>query len=104
IDHVGVTAGALFYLVSSTLTVTAFFLLTELVERGREFGADMLALTREAFGEGDEEEAEDQEEVGIAVPATLAILGLSFLGCAVLIAGLPPLSGFIAKFALLATL
>lgn len=104
IDHVGVTAGALFYLVSSTLTVTAFFLLTELVERGREFGADMLALTREAFGEGDEEEAEGEEEVGIAVPATLAILGLSFLGCAVLIAGLPPLSGFIAKFALLATL
>jgi multicomponent K+:H+ antiporter subunit D len=31
--HVGVTGGALFYLVSSTLGIAAFFLLIELVER-----------------------------------------------------------------------
>ena len=50
--QVGVTGGALFYLVSSTLGISAFFLLIELVERGREPGADVLAVTREAYGDG----------------------------------------------------
>ena len=98
--QVGVTGGALFYMVSSTLGISAFFLLIELVERGREPGADVLAVTREAYGEGDEE-LDDEDEVGIAIPATMGMLGLAFIGCALVIAGLPPLSGFIAKFALL---
>ena len=97
--QVGVTGGALFYLVSSTLGLGAFFLLIELVERGREPGADVLAVTREAYGEVDD--LEDSNEVGIAIPATMAILGVAFIGCALVISGLPPLSGFIAKFALL---
>jgi multicomponent K+:H+ antiporter subunit D len=97
--QVGVTGGALFYLVSSTLGLGAFFLLIELVERGREPGADVLAVTREAYGETDD--LEDSNEVGIAIPATMAILGVAFIGCALVISGLPPLSGFIAKFALL---
>ncbi|WP_424629728.1 monovalent cation/H+ antiporter subunit D [Bradyrhizobium sp. SYSU BS000235] len=97
--QVGVTSGALFYLVSSTLGISAFFLLVELVERGREPGADMIAVTREAYGEDDEEH--EQEEVGITIVATMGLLGIAFIGCALVIAGLPPLSGFIAKFALL---
>ena len=97
--QVGVTGGALFYLVSSTLGLGAFFLLIELVERGREPGADVLAVTREVYGE--EDDLEGSSEVGIAIPATMAILGLAFIGCALVISGLPPLSGFIAKFALL---
>ena len=97
--QVGVTGAALFYLISSTLGLGAFFLLIELVERGREPGADVLAVTREVYGE--EDELEESEEVGIAIPATMGILGLAFIGCALVISGLPPLSGFIAKFALL---
>jgi multicomponent K+:H+ antiporter subunit D len=96
----GITAGALYYMIGSTLGTAAFFLLVELVERGREPGADMLAVTREVYGEG-EDDIEEDDEVGITVPATMAMLGLGFIACASMIAGLPPLSGFIAKFALL---
>ena len=100
---VAVVAAALFYLVSSTLALSALFLLVELAERGRRAGADILAVTLEAFGEFDEESLE-YEDIGTAIPATMAMLGLSFVCCALLISGLPPLSGFIAKFALLRAL
>ncbi|WP_276120027.1 monovalent cation/H+ antiporter subunit D [Pararhizobium qamdonense] len=94
-----VIGGALFYLVSSTLTICAFFLLIELVERARDAGADVLAVTMEAYGDVDENEAE--KEGGVAVPGTMAVLGLCFCACAILLSGLPPLSGFLAKFAML---
>jgi multicomponent K+:H+ antiporter subunit D len=100
--HVAVTGAALYYLVASTLGVSAFFLLIELVDRGRRPGADVLAVTADAFGLDDE--LEPEEEVGVAIPATMAILGVSFACCALLVAGLPPLPGFIAKFALLTAL
>jgi multicomponent K+:H+ antiporter subunit D len=97
--QVAVTGGALFYLVSSTFGLAAFFLLIELVERGRDPGADMIAITREIYGE---EHELDTEEHGQAIPATLGMLGIAFIACALVLSGLPPLSGFIAKFALLA--
>ncbi len=95
-----VTGAALFYVISSTLALGALFLLIELVERGREPGADVLATTREFYGEEDQQGV--PEEVGMAIPAAMAMLGLAFIGCALVVCGLPPLSGFIAKFALLA--
>lgn len=97
-----VIGSTLFYLVSSTLGIAALFLLVELVERIRDPGADVLAVTMEAFGEGDDEGL--AEEIGVAIPATIAILGGSFIACALLLAGLPPFSGFIAKFAMMAAM
>jgi multicomponent K+:H+ antiporter subunit D len=100
----GMTAAALFYLVSSTMTLSAFFLLVELVERGRTPADDVLAVTLEVYGAEEEDSAEEQEEVGVAIPALLAVLGVAFIACAVLLSGLPPLSGFIAKFSILSSL
>jgi multicomponent K+:H+ antiporter subunit D len=98
------TGAALYYLVASTLGVSAFFLLIELVERAREPGADVLAVTAAAFLGAEEEEGQPEEQVGVAIPATMALLGLSFACCGLLIAGLPPLPGFIAKAAMLGAL
>jgi multicomponent K+:H+ antiporter subunit D len=104
VNRPDVTAGALFYLVISVLALGAFYLVVELVERGREFGADMLAVTREAFGDTEEAIDERDEEIGPIIPSMMAILGMSFLASALLISGLPPLAGFVAKFAILSGL
>jgi multicomponent K+:H+ antiporter subunit D len=98
-----VTGAALYYLIVSTLGVSALYMLIELVERMRGPAADIIAVTAEAFGDM-EAEPEPEEEIGLAIPATIALLGLSFAACALLLAGLPPLPGFLAKFALLASL
>ena len=98
--NTAMAGAALFYMVSSTLTIAAFFLLIELVERGQDAAANVLAVTMEAYG--DDEEEEEEEEVVAVLPATLAILGTFFAICAILLIGLPPFSGFIAKFLILA--
>ena len=71
-----VIAPALFYLVTSTLGTAALFLLVELIERSRAPGANLLAVTADAFAVDDE--AEPEELVGVLIPATMAVLGLAF--------------------------
>ncbi|EJF80123.1 hypothetical protein MCO_00340 [Bartonella sp. DB5-6] len=95
IGNTALTAGALFYIVSSTLALGAFFLLVELVERCQDVAANVLTVTMEVYGDDEEEE---DDEVGTYLPVTLAILGACFSICAILIIGLPPFSGFVAKF------
>ncbi len=95
------TGGALFYLVSSTLTIGALFLLIELIERGQNPGADLIALTAETL---DEDTAEEAQSSNAGFSGTPAVLGACFVGCALLLIGLPPFSGFVAKLAMLAAL
>ncbi|MEO7071720.1 MAG: monovalent cation/H+ antiporter subunit D [Rhodanobacter sp.] len=103
-----VTAGALAYLVISTLGIAAFFLVTGLVTpEGEEADDDALPLEPYESVAGQVRSGElyaEEDESAVVIPAPVAMLAVSFFACAVLLSGLPPLSGFLAKFALLAPL
>jgi multicomponent K+:H+ antiporter subunit D len=104
------TTPVLFYLIVSVLTTCTFFMLTGMTDRTR--------VTDPPFSPDDLEEAEPAyaaygikqpsiyasgEDVGVAIPAAMAFLGMMFVCCVLLVSGLPPLPGFLAKFALLST-
>jgi multicomponent K+:H+ antiporter subunit D len=91
-----VVTAALYYFIASTIAIAALVLLLELIERLRTPGAALLALTMEAYAVEDT----PAEPQGKGVPAATAFLSLAFAACALMIAGLPPLSGFVAKFGL----
>lgn len=113
-DAPALSGGALFYLGSSTLAGCALFLLVELLERARQVevgpaeiddgkGALPSFLDAETAA-GVNLDDDQQALVGRAIPAGLAFLGITFTVCALVTAGLPPLSGFVAKLAMLTAL
>lgn len=104
---------ALFYLVSSTLALSALFLLAELIERSRsaieiplEDENEMLPRPLESSApiKGINLDDDQKAVIGQVIPWTMAFLGLSFIACTLLIVGMPPLSGFIGKLGLLSAL
>lgn len=101
-----IVAALLFYLVSSTLAVAAFYLVIEPVERNageedRLEGVSEPVFEDEYTGALAARDDEPEDETGVVIPGTIAILGGGLIFCALLLSGLPPLSGFIAKFAII---
>jgi multicomponent K+:H+ antiporter subunit D len=113
-DAPALSSGALFYLASSTLAGCALFLLVELLERAREVeqgpqdlddGNDALPAFFDAQPPPGANLDDDEEVlIGRAIPAALVFLGVAFTLCAMVIAGLPPLSGFVGKLGMLIAL
>jgi multicomponent K+:H+ antiporter subunit D len=108
-----ITAGALYYAIGSTLAVSAFFLIIELIDRWREADERPQYISEVEPEEGfaypvdllpppDVNLDEDQSPlIGRAIPAAMAFLGLAFAVCALTVAGLPPLPGFVGKVIML---
>jgi multicomponent K+:H+ antiporter subunit D len=105
------TAPALFYLIVSALTTGAFFMLTGMTDRTRSVPSAATPAEPPmpqspfyaAFGVREPDPYGTDVDVGVAIPRAIAFLGLMFVSCVLLVTGLPPLPGFIAKFALLST-
>jgi multicomponent K+:H+ antiporter subunit D len=105
------TAPVLFYLIVSALTAGTFFMVTGMTDRTRSVPSATTPAEPPApglpfytaFGVREPDPYGTDEEIGVAIPRAIVFLGLTFVCCVLLVTGLPPLPGFIAKFALLST-
>jgi len=105
------TAPVLFYLIVSALTAGTFFMLTGMTDRTRSVPSAATPADPPmpqsplymAFGVREPDPYGTDDDVGVAIPRAIVFLGLAFVSCVLLVTGLPPLPGFIAKFALLST-
>ena len=95
------TAAALFYMLSATLTASALFLLVELIQRIGTEGRSRLPDSDVEPGQDTNLDDEQAPLVGRVYPLSIVWIGTAFVCCALLVAGLPPLSGFVAKLSLL---
>jgi multicomponent K+:H+ antiporter subunit D len=95
-------SGALYYLVGSTLAAGALFLLAEILERGRDPSEAAVPVFADEYR--DPFDDADATEVGRAIPAAVALLGFGLLLATLMLAGLPPLAGFVGKLAMLSGL
>lgn len=106
VGNPAVTSAALYYLLSGTLASSALFLLVEQIERIGESDEEQLADANADISRlpGEDTNLDDQEKplVGRVLPISTVLIAVAFMTCAIIIAGLPPLSGFIAKFSILA--
>lgn len=93
-------AGALFYMIASVLATGTLFLMVEPMSREDGGIAAMLALTADAYGI-DEPDLTELPDSGIGVPAAMTVLGIGFVLLVMMLAGLPPLPGFIGKVAMI---
>jgi len=98
-----VLAGALLYLMISTLAAAAFYLLGGLIgaDGSDEFEEPSLLESYDPEGDG---LFTEEDERAVSLTAPVGILSAGFLICTLLIAGIPPLPGFLAKVAMLAPL
>lgn len=94
-------AGALYYMVGSTLATGALFLLVEPMSRDDGGIAAMLALTAEVYGAEDRNKEGIEAPDGPAIPSALALLSICFALSLMLLAGLPPLPGFVGKLTMI---
>jgi len=99
-DTPAITAGALVYLVISTLGAATLFLLAGLiaVERGDEFEE---AERLEDYDPADDGLYTEEDERAVVIATPIGVLSAAFLAVTLLVAGIPPLPGFLAKVAIL---
>lgn len=105
------TTAALYYMLSSSMAASMLFLLEDLIERWRNHGAvfaphekkDLAPFLGVDLRPKTIKEMDDNDIVliGKPIPGAIALMGICFICCTLLVAGLPPLSGFVGKFALL---
>ena len=108
---VALTTAAVYYILASAIAASALMLIIEPVERSRTVQAHVPRSDDDgdpfpAFYDMPEWQAQfervnldDNEEalVGRPLQRSMVFLGLAFIACVLLVAGLPPMAGFIAK-------
>ncbi|MFN3438592.1 MAG: monovalent cation/H+ antiporter subunit D [Acidovorax sp.] len=105
------TGGLLYYMLGSTLAISALFLLSDLIDRWRNNGSNLAPYEQTDDApflsadlvptDGINLDDKEQALIGKVIPAAAAFLGLAFMACTLIIAGLPPLPGFVGKFAMI---